>query len=590
MEPPNEQVFETREQLLTCIQQHALSHGYAITTISSNPHRNITLGCDRGGIYHDRIDAPDGAKRRKTSTKRIGCPFRLYGKRLANNRWQIQVRNPTHNHQPDDNMIGHSLARRRQLTGDQNNTINHLSEIGSKPRQIISLLRAEQPTTLIKPSDLYNIRDELRRKKLGNYTPLEFLRETLQNNSWRYTFKQDAEGHILFFMFAHPESIRYANQYNRVFLLGCTYKTNRYKMPLLHIIGLSPSNSSYSIAFCFMQNEQEESYKWTLQTFFSWLDPLPFHPVLCTDRDLALVGAIRSICPKSPHLLCVWHINKNVLTKTKQYFSLNKEFEAFIQSWKELINSTIIVEYKDQLAKFETRFSLTPAALRYVKQTWLTYKEMFIRAWIGQYLHLGNWATSRVEGSHAFLKKYIGASTGDMLFVFERITNAIQAQHYALLSDLTEDQIKTLNICSHFLYSNIRKRTSRYSLRLISEQASIAKRATPEAPLSNCTNIFTRTMGLPCAHRIAPLLMNHQPIPLSDIHQFWRTGLSNEQSEYLPILGPLLLRPPTPRRSNQYDTSYQSNKSSDQRIVKKKAPSKCSNCGEIGHTIRSCKV
>jgi hypothetical protein len=195
-------------------------------------------------------------------------------------------------------MIGHSLARRRQLTEDQNNTIKHLSEIGSKPRQIISLLRAEQPTTLIKACDLYNIRDELRRNKLGNYTPLEFLRETLQNNNWRYAFKQDTEGRILFFMFAHPESIRYANQYNRVFLLDCTYKTNRYKMPLLHIIGLSPSNSSFSIAFCFMQNEQEESYKWTLQTFFSWLDPLPFPPVLCTDRDLALLGAIKAIYQK----------------------------------------------------------------------------------------------------------------------------------------------------------------------------------------------------------------------------------------------------------------------------------------------------
>jgi hypothetical protein len=62
-------------------------------------------------------------------------------------------------------------------------------------------------------------------------------------------------------MFAYPELIRFANQYNRVFLLDCTYKTNRYKMPLLHIIGLLPSNSSYSITFCFMQNEQEESYK-----------------------------------------------------------------------------------------------------------------------------------------------------------------------------------------------------------------------------------------------------------------------------------------------------------------------------------------
>jgi hypothetical protein len=76
-------------------------------------------------------------------------------------------------------MIGHSLARRRQLTTDQIDTIKHLSDSGSKPRQIIHLLRAEQPTTLIKPKDYYNIRDELRRKKLGNYTLLKFLRELL---------------------------------------------------------------------------------------------------------------------------------------------------------------------------------------------------------------------------------------------------------------------------------------------------------------------------------------------------------------------------------------------------------------------------
>jgi hypothetical protein len=51
----------------------------------------------------------------------------------------------------------------------------------------------------------------------------------------------------------------------------------------------------------------------------------------------------------------------------KQYFSLNEEFEAFIKLWKELINSSTIVEYEAQLAKFETRFSLAPAALRYMK-------------------------------------------------------------------------------------------------------------------------------------------------------------------------------------------------------------------------------
>jgi hypothetical protein len=80
-------------------------------------------------------------------------------------------------------MIAHLIARRRQFTKDQINTIKHLSDSGSKPREIIHLLRAEQPTTLIKPKDCYNIRDESRRKKIGNYTPLKYLRETLQNDN-----------------------------------------------------------------------------------------------------------------------------------------------------------------------------------------------------------------------------------------------------------------------------------------------------------------------------------------------------------------------------------------------------------------------
>jgi hypothetical protein len=85
-----EQVFETREHLLASIQEHALSHGYDITTIRSNRDRNISLSYDRGGVYHDYINAPDRAKRRKTSTRRIDCPFRLYAKKLIKtSQWEL---------------------------------------------------------------------------------------------------------------------------------------------------------------------------------------------------------------------------------------------------------------------------------------------------------------------------------------------------------------------------------------------------------------------------------------------------------------------------------------------------------------------
>lgn len=524
MELPVEQVFDSRDLLLTYAREHAISQGYAVTTIRSKADKNIYLGCDRGGVYHDRVNAPEGAKRRLTTTRRIDCPFRLYGKRIPGDKWELQVPNPSHNHTADNSMIGHPAARK--LTEEQLQNILQMSEIGSRPRDILAMVRRQYPDSLVSPRDIYNARSALRRQKLGNDTPLGFLQTTLQENSWKYALKQDSEGHVLFFMFAHPESIRYANKYNRVYVLDCTYKTNRYGMPLLHIIGVSPSNSTFSIAFCFMRNEQEESYIWALKTFLSFLDPPSFYPVLCTDRDLALLGAIKIVCPQYPHLLCIWHINKNVTSNTKQLFTIGNEHQEFLWSWNRLIYSTTENDYITRLSEFEKKYETSiPSALQYIKETWLIHKEKFIVAWTQQYLHLGNSATSRVEGSHAFLKKHIGASSGDMLIVFERISQVLQAQHATLEHDFKRDQIERPVVSLHQLYANIVTRTSRYSIRLISEQVTKAKRATDLAPLPPCTNTFTRTMGIPCAHRISGLLKRNEAIHLAEIHPFWRTGL-----------------------------------------------------------------
>jgi hypothetical protein len=128
-------------------------------------------------------------------------------------------------------------------------------------------------------------------------------------------------------------------------------------------------------------------------------------------------------------------------------------------------------------------------------------------------------------------------------------------------------------------------RSSRYSTRQISEQVMKARRATDLAPLPPCTNIFTRTMGLPCAHRISSLLERSEAIPLTDIHPFWRIGLS-EESEYLPLLEPLIPLPRSKKRK-----WYQLEQSSQGQAIQKckRAPFKYTVCGEVGHTRRSCK-
>jgi hypothetical protein len=188
MEPPAERIFGSREQLIKAAREHAIQRGYVVTIVRSTAQKNVYLGCDRGGFYHDRVNAPEGAKRRLTNTRRINCPFMLFGRRVSGDRWELKVKNPCHNHSTENTMIGHPSARR--LTEEQLNEVLRLSEIGLAPRDVLAVTRKQYPEALVSSRDIYNARSALRRQKLGNSTPLEYLQKTLQENSWKYAFKQ----------------------------------------------------------------------------------------------------------------------------------------------------------------------------------------------------------------------------------------------------------------------------------------------------------------------------------------------------------------------------------------------------------------
>ena len=42
--------------------------------------------------------------------------------------------------------------------------------------------------------------------------------------------------------------------------MDATYKTNRYKLPLLIITGINALGGSFYVAFCFLAGEQFEDY------------------------------------------------------------------------------------------------------------------------------------------------------------------------------------------------------------------------------------------------------------------------------------------------------------------------------------------
>ena len=114
--------------------------------------------------------------------------------------------------------------------------------------------------------------------------------------------------------------------YLEVLLLDCTYKTNKFKMPLLNVVGLTGLDTTFYMAFTFLRGEQEEDHAWALQQL---KDHLPVNPKsFITDRELALMNVIGTVLPEVlyiQYLLCQWHIQKNILAKCKRYFQTDPE-------------------------------------------------------------------------------------------------------------------------------------------------------------------------------------------------------------------------------------------------------------------------
>ena len=93
-------------------------------------------------------------------------------------------------------------------------------------------------------------------------------------------------------------------------------------MPLLNICVITGGNKVLQIALAFLSNEKEDSYNWVMGQLTEVMKSQNIQQPLSivTDRELALINSIDTWLPQSSHILCRWHVNMNVLAKTKKFF------------------------------------------------------------------------------------------------------------------------------------------------------------------------------------------------------------------------------------------------------------------------------
>ncbi|KAL7208658.1 hypothetical protein ACSBR1_030404 [Camellia fascicularis] len=284
--------------------------------------------------------------------------------------------------------------------------------------------------------------------------------------------------------FAHPTSLKLLRAFPKVLLMDCTYKTNRYRLPLLEIASVTSTNMTFSVAFAYLQYEKEDNYTWALG-LLRVMDENTLPYVIVTDRELALMNAIYTVFPTTKNLLCRWHIGKNVLANCKKIFETKDKWEMFIMSWNMLVMSSSEEVYMQRLSLLYSEFSTYQDALHYVISSWLdTYKSKFVAAWTDTFMHFGN-STTNSEIKSSFEK------------------SKIVVQH-----DFKHVQFKELR-------GNV-------SITVLEIILAESKRASSVGiDITACGCVVRRTHGLLCAHEIANYMRENWPIPFTSIYSYW---------------------------------------------------------------------
>jgi hypothetical protein len=214
----------------------------------------------------------------------------------------------------------------------------------------------------------------------------------------------------------------------------------------------------------------------------------------------------------------------------------------------------------------------------YLQNEWLKpgQRERLVEAWTNQYLHFGIRVTSRAEGAHAYIKRYLGGkkTKGDLYSSWLLIKAAVINQITAVLSRTTIQQDRTpLNIDKK-LYQGCFGVVTWHALRLVQRHLELVL-----LPLQPCTGSFTRSMGLPCTH-VCDIKKATGGLTPSDFHEHWYW---DRKSITQPLLDPLHARKQHTRDLRVACTGRILLKGEEQT---KRLPT-CSACYRQGHIISS---
>ncbi|XP_026430308.1 protein FAR1-RELATED SEQUENCE 5-like [Papaver somniferum] len=276
----NTQTWKTKEEAVKWVKEHAWKINCVLVKGRQSRKERVEMICERVG--------------EKVSKKKKDMDFR-------------------YNHPRPKDLHGH--YRDGRLKAHEYVEVDKMTRARMAPSKILSKLKADDKNNKTTFQQIYNSRNTLRRKDLQGRLVMQQLFWLAQKKNYAFQKKLDEFGHVTHLFIAHPECVKLALCFPQVLILDCTYKTNKYEIPLMNVVGHMSTKSPFTIAFCFLHDELKESYVWALEQVKLIIreDALP--KVMLTDQEAALMFAIRKVFPNAQNFLCTFHVWNNVRKK-----------------------------------------------------------------------------------------------------------------------------------------------------------------------------------------------------------------------------------------------------------------------------------
>jgi hypothetical protein len=263
--------------------------------------------------------------------------------------------------------------------------------------------------------EIYNLKSGIKTMAREGRTPADAIIREMVKRGIPHRVRADPETEELqTLFFTSPLAIVLAKYYGYVLFMDATYKTNKYQMPFLHIVSMSPTNLTFTVGLCFLSGETQSEYIWALQSLQDLCGNLPTEVVL-TDQCEALRNALTIVYPNWKQQLCTWHLGQNLVKHHKGKMS-KEDFEEVKVASQHIASEPCEDEYEALVEHYTARFlarDKTAAAWQYVLGQH-EQAEYFAAHRLQTTLNFGERATSRGEAFHRAIKLSMMSPTADL--------------------------------------------------------------------------------------------------------------------------------------------------------------------------------